>query len=177
MTFALKGGGIARAAEISPCGQFRYRLSRIWDEGAHLLPIIMLNPSTADASIDDPTIRRCMAFARREGLGGIEVANLFAFRTSSPAAMKGAADPIGPDNNRRLGDLFEASAGYGVPVLAAWGVHGDHLERAREVVGWAKHHGAALVCLGITREGHPRHPLYVSGDQPLEPFGGGNGRR
>jgi hypothetical protein len=84
------------AAEISPCGSYRYWLTRQWGGGALLLPIIMLNPSTADVEQDDPPIRRCMSFAQREGFADISVFNLFADRATSPDDMKATADPIGP---------------------------------------------------------------------------------
>lgn len=166
-------GNIERAAEISRCGRYRYWLARTWDRTAHSLPIIMLNPSTADASIDDPTIRRCMGFARREGFGGIIVTNLFAFRATSPDAMKAAADPVGPNGDYWLNQTFTYAAGEKRPVLAAWGSHGDFRARANYARGMAGMRGARLVCLGTTKEGHPRHPLYVRADQPFEPFGEG----
>ena len=89
----------ASDALISPCGQYRYWLMRSWDKYSPRLPIIMLNPSTADASTNDPTIRRCIAFAVREGFGSIVVTNLFAFRATSPDAMKAAVDPVGPSGD------------------------------------------------------------------------------
>ncbi|WP_426291211.1 DUF1643 domain-containing protein [Sphingomonas sp. TWP1-3-1] len=155
------------AAHLSPCGTFRYWLARQWTDGATRLPIIMLNPSTADAENDDPTIRRCIALARREGFGGIHVFNLFAFRATSPDDMKAVADPVGPLNDYWLGQALRAAAIARVPVLAAWGAHGGHRTRANYVRGMAQLHGAELVCLGTTAAGHPRHPLYVKGDQPL----------
>jgi hypothetical protein len=161
---------VAKTARISDCGRYRYQLTRIWNEATYCLPILMLNPSTADAAKDDPTIRRCMAFARREGFGGIIVANLFAFRATSPADMKAAADPVGAGNDTALDGLFRASVGYNTPVLAAWGNHGDHRNRATAVRGLARAIGAHLVCLGTTDLGHPRHPLYVPGTQAFEAF-------
>jgi hypothetical protein len=93
----LSAAGVATSdALISDCGIYRYMLTRKWEPSCYSLPIIMLNPSTADAREDDPTIRRCMSFARREGYGGIWVQNLFAYRATSPAAMKAATDPFGP---------------------------------------------------------------------------------
>lgn len=157
-------------ALLSDCGTFRYWLGRHWDIGAHTLPIIMLNPSTADANIDDRTIRRCMEFARRERFGGIRVANLFALRSTSPDVMKAAADPIGPDNDRHLAELLEVALANNVPVLVAWGTDGSHRGRDAEVLDLAAAIPAKLVCLGTTKHGHPRHPLYVLGSQPFEPF-------
>jgi hypothetical protein len=161
---------VTRAASISECGQYRYSLTRIWDDQRPSLPVIMLNPSTADAEQDDPTIRRCMAFAAREGFGGIEVLNLFAFRATSPADMIAAADPIGPGCSDRLDAVLKRSAETGIPVLAAWGAHGAHQQRGQVVARCAANWGAKLVCLGTTADGHPRHPLYVRGDQSLVPL-------
>lgn len=162
-----RGEGVIRSANISPCGRYRYRLSRYWGPGS-MLPFVMLNPSTADAEIDDPTIVRCMGFAKRERAGGIVVANLFAFRSPSPVALTKAADPIGPDNDDALIGLAADAIGNAMSIVCAWGARGgaaaDHANRM------LRDAGARLVCLGKTRDGRPRHPLYVRADQPLEPF-------
>jgi hypothetical protein len=150
---------LSRHAVISPDGVYRYRLSRVWDGTKLPLPWIMLNPSTADAEIDDPTIRRCMSFARREGAGGIEVLNLFAFRATDPKALRHASDPIGPDNDEWIREvLFPHSR-----VVAAWGAHGDYLGRGFAVMRALRESGINIVCLGDK----PRHPLYIKGDCPL----------
>src|ERR1700723_1611406 len=148
---------LARGAVISACGAYRYRLSRIWNEARHSLAFVMLNPSTADAEVDDPTVRRCMAFARREGYGGIEVANLYAFRATSPDDLWRAKDPCGPENDDHLRNVALASAAYGTPVVCAWGAHGGKTNRPIHLMQQV---GATLVCLGRTRGGQPRHPLY-----------------
>lgn len=127
----------------------------------------MLNPSTADADNDDPTIRRCMSFARREGFGGIFVMNLFAFRSMSPAHMRAADDPVGPDNDYYSKWLLSHAHAGQMPILAAWGAHGTHKGRDNYFRGLAQMYGARLVTLGTTKDGHPRHPLYVPNDQPL----------
>lgn len=103
-------------------------------------------------------------------LRGIAVMNLFAFRATSPDDMKAAVDPIGPQTDRRLGVLLAGAREHGLPVLAARGAHGDHLGRASAVRAMAAQEGARLVCLGKTKGDHPRHPLYVPGDQPLVPY-------
>jgi len=126
----------------------------------------MLNPSTADAARDDPTIRRCIGFAAREGHGGVEILNLFAFRATLPADLKAAADPIGADNDRHLDALFATHR----EVLAAWGVHGAFGARAEAVRRMAANRNVTLRCLGRTAAGQPRHPLYVAADSPLLPF-------
>jgi len=161
---------VIKDALISPCGQYRYWLTRRWNEAKPLLPFIMLNPSTADADNDDPTIRRCISFADRDGFGGIAVINLFAFRATSPTDMKAAADPVGPDNDYWLIRVLKSAVEQDKPVLAAWGAHGGFRARDNYVRGMAELHGAKLVCLGATKDGHPRHPLYVKGDQPFEVF-------
>lgn len=126
----------------------------------------MLNPSTADADVDDPTIRRCMSFAQREGAGGLLVVNVYAFRATEPRAMLAATDAYGPDNERVLNDLAMHSR---TAIVCAWGTHGG--EGARRTIEIFRRLNTPMVCLGITKEGHPRHPLYVRGDQPLVRFG------
>jgi hypothetical protein len=150
---------LSRNAVISPDGVYRYRLTRTWDDKKLPLPWIMLNPSTADAEVDDPTIRRCMSFAHREGAGGIEVLNLFAFRATDPKALHCATDPIGPDNDEWIREvLFPHDR-----VAAAWGNHGAYLGRGFAMLRTLRESGITVVCLGD----QPRHPLYIRGDQPL----------
>lgn len=161
---------VSMSAEISKCKLYRYMLHRQWDDGAYALPIIMLNPSIADASIDDPTIKRCMSFAQRDGFGGIRVFNLFAFRATDPADMMSAKDPVGPEGDHYIQGALDASLVGGIPILAAWGVHGSHQGRADHVIGMARRSGANLQCLGKTKDGCPRHPLYVKGDLPFIPL-------
>lgn len=132
-----------------------------------MMPFVMLNPSTADADIDDPTIRRCMSFARREGAGGIVVANQFAFRATEPDDLRKATDAFGPDNENALREVAAEAAATGMPIVCAWGAHGGKSNRHIVILQSA---GARLVCLGKTKDGHPRHPLYVRGDQALEDF-------
>jgi hypothetical protein len=154
-----------RSAEFSPCLLYRYRLHRFWGAGP-AMPFVMLNPSTADAFTDDPTIRRCVEFARREGAGGLAVVNLYAFRATKPADLWRAVDPIGPDNATHLRLVAEQARLSGIPVVCAWGAH---VGTAASVLT-APFMEADRVCLGKTKHGHPRHPLYVRADQPLEPF-------
>jgi hypothetical protein len=148
------------AAVISDCGQYRYALTRWWGDGP-VCGFIMLNPSTADAEKDDPTIRRCVGFARREGCGALLVLNLFAFRATNPRDMADAADPVGPHTDHYLLDLIQNVDG---PLIAAWGAHWMAGERANDVTAMIGRH---CVCLGKTKDGSPRHPLYVPADQPL----------
>jgi hypothetical protein len=146
----LRGG-----ATFDAGGAYRYHLWREWDPSLPGVTFVMLNPSTADARQDDPTIRRCIGFARGWGYGRLEVVNLFAYRASSPRELFTADDPIGSDNLRWL----ERVAGERV---AAWGNHG--LRAPKEFAGMASE-GAC--CLGQTRLGQPRHPLYVPGAAQL----------
>lgn len=156
------------SAIISDCGRYRYRLSRLWADG-QTLAIVMLNPSTADAEQDDPTIRRCVGFARREGFGGIVVVNLFAYRATKPSALWSApdADRIGPENDEHISAACKSAS----RVLLAWGSHGERCPgRALEVHVRAAANCRDTVCLGRTKDRHPRHPLMVRADQPFEAY-------
>ena len=155
-----------KSAVISDCRRYRYLLERYWAD-APALPFVMLNPSTADAEVDDSTIRRCMAFAKREGGGGIIVANLYAYRATDPASLWARSDPYGPENDHYLTDVARFAAQTGVPLVCAWGTHGGRNNRPIVLMQQA---GAKLACLGRTKDGHPRHPLYVRGDQRLEAY-------
>lgn len=159
---------VRKSAVISPCRLYRYRLTRHWDRRRVALPFVMLNPSTADASIDDPTIRRCMTFARREGAGGIIVVNLFAFRATKPDALKIVPDPIGRENAAHLQEIADVSRQTKGAVVCAWGTGGG--DRAAAVVTMLEDRGAHLYCLGVTKEGHPKHPLYLPSGTPLVEF-------
>ncbi len=149
-------------AVISPCGRYRYRLTRTWDHSAPPLAWIMLNPSTADAEIDDPTIRRCVKFARREGCGGIEVLNLFALRATNPTELWRVTYPIGPDNDQWIREVLHPHH----RVVAAWGKRGKYLGRDCAVLRNLRESGIRVVCLGDK----PTHPLYIPADQPLVEF-------
>ncbi|ATS92337.1 DUF1643 containing protein [Stenotrophomonas phage vB_SmaS_DLP_5] len=154
------------SAVISPCEKYRYLLRR---GGNDPLPFVMLNPSTADANTDDPTIRRCMGFAKREGRNGIVVVNLYAFRTAYPAQMKSAAaegfDIVGPLNDYNLSLVSHSYPA----VVCAWGASHVDPERVKFVVDLMRKN-CNVLCFGTTREGHPRHPLYLKGDAPLVEF-------
>lgn len=156
---------IQKTAILSECGRYRYQLTRQWDSG-DLMTFVMLNPSVADADIDDPTIRRCMSFARREKAPGIRVVNLFAFRATDPRKLKAADNPYGSGNFNALGQAIS----YSSVVVCAWGAHQIAVNSGLTFRGRADASKVELKCLGRTREGHPRHPLYVRADQPLEPF-------
>jgi hypothetical protein len=154
-----------REAVLSNCGSYRYTLTRKWSGSRPALTFIMLNPSTADGTLDDPTIRRCIGFARARGFGGIQVLNLFAFRATDPRHMMAAHDPVGPNNDGHIIAALTEAAAASSPVIAAWGVHGTHNGREADVRKLSMECGVPLMCLGLTKGGHPRHPLYVAAKQ------------
>jgi hypothetical protein len=158
------------SAIISPCGQYRYTLHRQIPSVLRWVKpclFIMLNPSVADASSDDPTIRRCIGFAKREGCTSLTVVNLFALRATDPAALAKHADPFGPDNAMHVGDQVHAHHMIGI-MIAAYGAHPMAVKSPLAKVLRA----AGAFCLGTTSNGSPRHPLYVKADQPLVPWPG-----
>ncbi len=168
-----RGDGSA-GAEFSEDMRYRYSLWRDWnaysEEGEKLDPVlavVMLNPSTADHQQLDPTIRRCVLFAKRERYGALYVVNLFALRSTDPTALQQADDPVGPENDEAL----EGIAAYQPPVLLAWGAPPFARDRAENVIGLLRREGVTdLLCLGRTKDGHPKHPLYLRSDTPFEGF-------
>ncbi len=139
--------------------QFRYRLSRVWDPTAPRLCFVMLNPSTATASQLDPTVSRTVRWARSWGYGAVEVTNIFAFRSTDPGMLRTTDDPVGPLNDESIA----AAARNAGLVVAAWGVHGQLLNRGSEVVALLSGLAVRPHVLGLTKAGHPRHPLYLPG--------------
>lgn len=152
-------------AILSQCGNYRYVLTRdtnlLRPEKPGAL-FIMLNPSTADADQDDPTIRRCLAFATQWGCAGLTVANLYAYRATNPAKLLEAPDPVGPLNDFHLREQLRDRH----VVVVAWGNHAQ-LRRVSEFYKLAQEIGVRVVCLGVTKAGQPRHPLYVKSTQEL----------
>jgi len=139
-------------------GEYRYRLWRIWDDSLPLLGWIMLNPSTADADVDDPTIRKCIGFSKRWGWGGIMVTNLFALRATNPKELIGHEDPVGPHNDTFL--LAEARAC--LVTIAAWGTRGSLNGREDQVRTLLEEGDVSpLEHLRLTKAGCPGHPLYI----------------
>ncbi len=159
---------IERAAVFDESEAYRYSLIRKWGPRPGRVAFVMLNPSIADERVDDPTIRRCMAFAEREGYDQLEIVNLFAIRSKDPARLRSHPTPVGPENDAHI----LAAAKAADLVIAAWGVHGAYGLRARIVQRLLA--GIPLKCLGFTSMNYPRHPLYVRGDAPLVAL---NGRR
>lgn len=158
-------GGLA-AAVFDEAREYRYLLTRIWDLARKPMVFVMLNPSTADAFVEDPTIRRCLSFAKREQAGGVVVVNLFGLRSTDPRALRHHPDPVGP-----LNDAFirQATAGA-LMVVAAWGAAGVEHGRGARVAETLRRRGIPLHCLGQTSTGQPRHPLYLPGEAALETY-------
>lgn len=161
MTFDLIEFG---SAIFSDCGTYRYQLTRGPREAAAAV-FVMLNPSTADANQNDPTIRRCLGFARAWGFGQLIVANLYALRSTDPRALKSHLDPVGPENDLHLRQLAATASS----IVVAWGANAEQ-GRAFKVATMMRAAGARLSCLGTTRDGAPRHPLYVSASTPLQEY-------
>ena len=142
-------------AQFSKCRKYRYALWRTWQEGDGHVTFIGLNPSMADETKDDPTIRRCIGFAKSWGFGGINMLNLFAFAATDPNVLKKVDDPVGDQNDSFLMRYCDA-AGLNV---ACWGTRGAFMERGKKVIELL---GAeSLSCFGLTSGGHPKHPLYL----------------
>jgi len=151
-------------AEISSCGAYRYTLTRKtncifrWHRPALF---IMLNPSTADATQDDPTIRRCISFAERECCTDLTVVNLFALRATDPWTLTGHPDPVGPLNDLKIAEQIEEHK-LGI-VIAAWGAHPFAQKRGKEALDKF----GPFMCFGKTKNGSPKHPLYLKKDAEL----------
>lgn len=156
-------GDAASVAVYSPCERYRYALTRIWGNGPRVL-FVMLNPSTATEMQNDPTVERCERRARALGYGGFRVCNIFAWRDTDPRAMRAAADPVGPANDAAIRD----GALWADAIVCAWGTHGAHLDRGRQVETLLRATGRTLTHLGLSKDGHPKHPLYIAYSQQPE---------
>jgi hypothetical protein len=154
--------GFESGAKFSACRSYRYALWRTWADSGPRVMFIGLNPSTADEFEDDPTIRRCIRFAKDWGYGGLLMLNAYAFRATNPNDMKKAIDPIGPLNDD---ELAFRSQQCGL-VIAAWGVHCS-LSRSVSV---CKVINGPIYCLGKTKDRKPKHPLYLKSDTKPELF-------
>ena len=144
------------SAVIDQTLRYRWTLRREWDESLPRVAFIMLNPSTADATNNDPTLRRCLGFAERWGYGSLEVVNLFAYRATNPQDLKTASDPVGSLND----DYLMTAVSSARQTIVAWGNHGTLYNRA-EIVLEMLSSQFFLYCLGVTKTGQPKHPLYV----------------
>ena len=159
---------LRRSADISPCGRYRYRLERHWNDNGPTCLFVMLNPSTADANVDDKTIQKCMTYAAGWGYGSLLVGNLFALRSTDRTALKKAVaagnDPVGPENDSHLHELLEQAH----LVVCGWGTDGALLGRDQEVLALLDGRGHALK---ETQDGHPNHPLYLKATLLPMPYG------
>jgi hypothetical protein len=150
-------GDAPSTAIYSDCELYRYSLTRIWNSDAPRVVFVMLNPSTATEVQNDPTIQRCEQRARRLGFGGFRAVNIFALRATDPRDMRAAIDPEGPQN----AEVLEEAAAWADTVIAAWGVHGEHRNQGPATTTQLHEAGYQLHHLGLTKAGHPRHPLYL----------------
>lgn len=141
-----------KAAVLSQCETYRYELRRVWDDTKQLVLFVGLNPSVADANIEDPTSRVCIGYAQRWGFGGLLLGNLFAFRSTEQAGLFAADDPIGPENDAALAKL-QSEAGL---VVCAWSESGSYVGRDQVVLGLLRDPH----CLVKLKSGQPGHPLY-----------------
>lgn len=156
-----------KSAVLSEDGKYRYRLSRSWGDGPKV-GFVMLNPSTADAEVDDPTIRRCVNFAKAWGYDGIEVVNLFAYRSTKPSFLDSDYF-FHPEGGERGDEEIVAFCKDVDLIVAAWGAHGHRRLRDELVLGLIRSQGKPVHVLGLTKDGKPRHPLYLSKDlKPVE---------
>lgn len=159
--------GDARSTAVySPCERYRYLLTRTWEPAGPKALFVMLNPSTATERQNDPTVERCERRARALGFGAFRVANIFAFRATDPRDMRAAPDPVGPGNDAAIAE----SCPWADTIVAAWGTHGAHLDRGAAVEALLRASGRPLHTLGLTKDGHPRHPLYIAYAQQPEPW-------
>jgi hypothetical protein len=151
------------SAKYSPCRKYRYTLKRVWNKNKPLAAFIGLNPSTATEIKNDPTVNRCMNYANDWGYGGIIMLNIFAYRATDPKEMKAVEEPVGKHTDFWLQVMAQEAA----LTLACWGTHGEHLARGKQVLALVDN----LKCLGTTKHGHPKHPLYLKKDLKPLPFG------
>lgn len=156
-----QSGDTASTAIYSDCEAYRYSLTRVWDPAGRKVMFVMLNPSTASELRNDPTVERCERRARTLGFGAFQVTNIFAWRATEPKAMRAAPDPEGPDN----GAAVLSGANWADQIIAAWGVHGEHRKQGVTMRAMLEQAGHRLFHLGLTKAGHPRHPLYLRYDE------------
>lgn len=166
-----------KTAIISDCGQYRYELTREWDSSKPRVCFVMLNPSVADANIDDNTIKRCISFAKDWGYGSLIVVNLFAYRATKPADLKAAGYQVG-ECKFHSGNVCDHHIAQAVmschDTVCAWGAITDQLvlDRASSVLRIIHSQGRRPKVIKLTAKGHPRHPLYLKGNLKPIPFQG-----
>ncbi len=160
-------GDAPSTAVYSDCECYRYSLTRIWDVAGRKALFVMLNPSTATEVQNDPTVERCERRTRALGFGAFQVTNIFAWRDTDPRKMRAAIDPVGPENDAAI----LTGVNWADQIIAAWGTHGAHLDRGPAVERLLRGTGRPLFHLGLTKNGHPKHPLYIAYTQQPEPWG------
>ena len=161
-------GDAQSTAVYSDCENYRYSLTRVWDAKGKRVAFIMLNPSTATEVQNDPTVERCERRARALGFGAFCVTNIFAWRDTDPRKMRAAQDPVGPRNDLAISEACD----WADMVIAAWGTHGAHLKRGASVEALLRGKSAPVYHLGLSKDGHPKHPLYIAyAQQPALWFG------
>lgn len=156
-------GDAPSTAIYSDCERYRYALTRTWDPQGGKVLFVMLNPSTATEVQNDPTVERCERRARALGFGAFCVTNIFAWRDTDPRKMRAASDPVGPQNDETILDF----AKWSDMIVCAWGTHGAHLNRGAQVARLLHTTDQPLYHLGLSKAGHPKHPLYIAySEQP-----------
>lgn len=158
-----KGREGTSSARFSPCERYRYELRRTWDASLRPLVVCALNPSTATALVEDPTVRRLLGFADRWGLGSLVLVNAFALRSTDPKALrsliKAGGDPVGEENDETIRRVFRTHRND--KLLLAWGGHGTLLDRGRHVATMAMTEHGKPECFGLTKNHQPVHALYL----------------
>lgn len=163
-------GDAPSVAVYSPCERYRYSLTRTWDPAGARALFVMLNPSTATEVQNDPTVERCERRARTLGFGAFRVTNIFAWRDTDPRKMRASDDPVGPENDATIS---QSARVWIRPlstdrIVCAWGTHGAHLDRGTAVESLLRDTTVPLYSLGLTKDGHPKHPLYLGYATPLQ---------
>ncbi len=151
-------GDAPSTATYSDCERYRYALTREWEPDGRKVLFVMLNPSTATEVQNDPTVERCERRARALGFGAFRVCNIFAYRATDPRDMRAQPDPVGPENDAAILQGVD----WADEIVAAWGTHGEHLNRGTAVETLLRDAGTRPKHLGLTKAGHPKHPLYIS---------------
>ncbi len=157
---------LTRSARLSPDGRFRHVLGRTWTPAGLQIAFIGLNPSVADADVDDPTCRRCVRFAQDSGFGRLVMVNLFAFRATRPAELWASGPAQSSDEDAVMAKIL----GSVDRVVACWGAVPQATDRARQVLAIAAAHAQPVYVLGLSKHGHPRHPLYLPASARPQPW-------
>ncbi|EFL88341.1 DUF1643 domain-containing protein [Ahrensia sp. R2A130] len=167
---------MSKGAIFSPCEKYRYLLWRIWDQSKPLLMMVMMNPSTADAEANDPTVERCQRRASQNGYGGLVVLNSMAYRSTDPSVLDDmpSGERFGPDNADYLTRALDLAAAGAADVVCGWGEPGHRLAPYAWFSTQASRRKVTLWCLGKNRSGAPKHPLYVPYSKALEWLAGTN---